>query len=165
MTYNVPSPNGGVFNGANALGYQNFIVFYTLLAQATGNVGDYGTPAASQNTQKLFETIQTFCNVKYINITSAAVDLSVSGNRAIYGLGTDFNQAATTIYTIKFMASDIDYITSANLKAFLDGNSSIVPFATTGVPITGPSTETLTAYNTTDAAETNTVYTVYTDLV
>ena len=167
MTNFMPlSPNGGIENGAYLNATSDFFLIYTLIGQATGpigaaNTGDTENAASdAQNLWKLMETVQTLVNAKYINVSSAVVDLSVAGNRAIYNFGTDFNQAATTVYTIKFMAEQPHMLTVANLTDLLEGNSAIVYNPTTGVPSSGGPV-TLSAYELTDAAATNTSITLF----
>ena len=159
MTYMVPSPNGGIENGDYLNADSSFFVIYTLVANAPGDFGS--TASAAQNLQKLIETVMTTSIVKYINVTSAVVDLSVSGNRAIYNFGTVFNQASTTVYTIKFMIEQTDFTTQASLTTLLEANSAIVYFPTVSVPTSG-GTVTLSAYELTNSSTTNTAINVYT---
>jgi hypothetical protein len=151
------SPNGGVENGAYQNATSDFVVINTVINHTAGDIGA-PLPTAEENTQKLFEMIMTTTNVKYINISSAVVDLSVSANRTALGLGTNFNQAATTVYTIKFMAEQIDFFNIAAFNALIEG--VMVPLPTAGVPTTS-GTVTLSAYEVTDAAATNLVATKY----
>lgn len=155
------SPNGGIENGAHLGATSDFVTINTVVALATGDIGggvvsplDQAIlPTNQENLQKLMELVQTTTNAKYINVTSAVVDLSISGNRTAYGLGTNFNQAATTIYTVKFMAEQINFFNLAAFAALVEGVP--VPNPTTGVPVNGPATVTISAYESTDAAATN----------
>lgn len=147
------SPNGGIFKGADLNGNSTFFKIFTVVDHGVGNFGDSNSD--SRNMIRLAELIQQKVNMKYINVTSAVVDLSVASNRALYNLGTDYNQAATTVYTITFMAEMAGFLTAADLIASLDNLE--VPFATAGVPITGPATRNETAYETSSASAKNTV--------
>lgn len=140
--------NGGIFDGANLGVNSDFVTITTVIAHADGNFGAGTTPTA--NLEKLMEKIQLLVNVKYIHVSSAVVDLSDAGARAVAGLGTNFNQAATTVYTIKFMTEQAGFL--AGLAAALDGVA--VPVPTTGVPH-ATAAATLSAYETSDAAEKN----------
>lgn len=145
------SPNGGIFNGADLGADSDFFKVYTVVAHTEGNFGD--TNSANRNLVRLMELIQTKVNVKYVKVSSAVVDLSVAANRAAISLGTDYNQAATTVYTISFMAEQGKFQTAAALLTELDGIAT--PFTTTGVPITGPATRNETAYETSSASAKN----------
>lgn len=152
------SPNGGVSNGAALGATADFVVMNTVIAHATGDVGA-PLPTNAQNLEKLMELVMTTTNAKYIQVSSAVVDLSVSANRTALGLGTNFNQALTTVYTIKFMAEQVNFF---NLAAF---NSLVQGFAvqnpTVGVPVNGPAVVTISAYETADAAAKNINVTKY----
>jgi len=159
------SPNGGIQNGAYQNATSDFVTINTVVALATGDIGGDSTvspldqailPTNQENLEKLMELVQTTTNCKYISVSSAVVDLSVSGNRTMYGFGTDFNQAATTIYTVKFMAEQIDFFNIAAFQALVEG--IVVPNPTTGVP-TNSGSVTISAYEATDPAATNIVAT------
>ena len=147
--------NGGIVNGSNLGANSDFVTIYTVIGHATG---DFGVSASdAQNAVKLFEMIGTKANVKYTKISSAVVDLSVSGNRTIYGLGTNFNQASTTVYTIKFMAEQAGYVTAANLAALIQGVT--VPNTTAAVPSSAGNAD-QSAYETASASLKNIVISV-----
>jgi len=153
MTYlETLSPNGGVENGNNALGSSDFITINTVVDFATGAIGA-PLPTNQENLKKLFELIQTTTNAKYIQVSSAVVDMSQSANRTLYALGTNFNQADTTIYTVKFMSEQVDAFQVIAFQTLIDGVS--VPNPTVGVPVNGPATETISAYKAFDAADGN----------
>ena len=147
------SPNGGVFSPANLQADSDFFVINTVIGLATGDVGDYATPNDAQNLQKLIEMISLRVNPKYIKVSSAVVDLSVSGNRVAMGLGTNFNQAATTVYTLHFMTEQTKFLTAASLAALIQGVP--VPAWAWGVPVNGPATANQSAYETVSASLSN----------
>lgn len=145
------SPNGGIANGADLLADSTFFKVNTVMAHATG---DFGSAAsAAQNLIRLMEIVQQKANVKYIKVESAVVDLSDAAVRASYALGSDYNQAATTVYTIKFMIEQAKFLDATALEALIQGITA--PFATAGVPITGPSTRSVTAYETVSTSARN----------
>lgn len=151
------SPNGGVFSPANLQADSDFVVINTVIGHATGDFGDVLVPSNAQNLEKLIEMIMTKVNVKYIKVSSAVVDLSDAGVRAVYGLGTGFNQAATTVYTIKFMSEQTKFISTAIINALIEGVAVVNP--TLAVPHNAAPAD-QTAYNTASAAEKNIVVTV-----
>src|SRR5690606_36301448 len=97
------SPNGGVKVGADLGANSDFVVIHTVIGHAAGDVGASGTANNQKNLQKLFEIINNLVNIKYVNVSSPVADLSDAGEAALYGLGSAFDQAATAVYTIKFM--------------------------------------------------------------
>ena len=148
------SPNGGVFSPADLMANSDFVTIYSVIGHATGDFGDVAVPSDAQNLEKLIEMVTTKINVKYIKVSSAVIDLSDAGQRAIYGLGTGFNQAATTVYTVKFMTEQTKFLTAASLAALIEGVT--VPNAKLAVPHNvAPADQ--TAYNTLSAAEKNIV--------
>jgi len=151
------SPNGGANNGANITGTPDFIIVNTLIDHTPGAYSTGLTDTA--NSFQFLNSVMQFANPKYVNFSSAVVDLSVSGNRTLYGFGTVYNQAATTIYTVKFTIEQTGFVTAANLGTALNGLT--VPFTTTAVPTSGGNVS-ITAYDTTGSGTTNTVIAVTT---
>ena len=146
------SYNGGVNGAANLQANGDFYTVYTVIGEATGSFGDPATPSNAQNLTRLVEAFETLTNMNYVSVSSAVIDLSVSGNRTIYGLGTNFNQAATTVYTVKFFAPQTAFATATTLKALIQGLA--LPNPTLAVPhASAPADQ--TAYETLDAAEKN----------
>lgn len=147
--------NGGIFNGADLGVNSDFFVIKTVIGHATGN---YGVATSdSRNLEILMEQVQQKINVKYISVASAVVDLSVAANAAAAGLGTNFNQAGTTVTTIKFMTEQAGFLTAASLAALIQGFAVANP--TVGVPSSaGPVT--LSAYETASASLKNISVTV-----
>lgn len=145
------SPSGGVLEGADLHGDAQFFTIYTVAAHEAGAYGD--TDSAKRNLFRLSQIIEQKINLKQISVSSETVDLSDADNRTFYGLGDDYNQAATDVYTVKFMVEQSGYLSDTTLEELLDGVA--LPFTTTGVPITGPSTRDISAYETSDADEKN----------
>lgn len=156
----IRSPFGGVRNGADITGDAEFVTIYTVLAHQTGDYGS--TVTAKRNLMRLMELIQQKVNVNYIHVSSAVVDLSDADTRTFYGLGTNFNQAATTMYTIKFIVEQSGFISESIINELIDG--VVMPFETAGVPITGPSTADLDTFDVDGAATKNVNVIVSADL-
>lgn len=158
---------GGVTSKETLTGDMNFFVVHTTVSMAEG---DYGASATNKrNLYKFMETVALGAQPVIVSVTSAAVDLSVSGNRTLYGLGTDYNQAATNVFTIKFAIEHDGALgtssTAANpavagsLASLLDGVA--VPAPTAAVPITGPATRTESTFETSSASAKNVAITFY----
>jgi hypothetical protein len=142
--------NGGIGNGADLGANSDFVVITTVIGHATGNFGV--APSDAQNLVKLMELVQQKINVKYIHVASAVVDLSDADARAAAGLGTNFNQAATTVTTIKFMTEQAGFLTADILAGLVDGVAVVNP--TVGVPSSAGAV-TLSAYEADNAATKN----------
>ena len=175
MTYPTNKVNGLVKSGTNLTGTQNFFVINTVIALAD-NTNFGTTPNAGRNLDQLVRYFAMAAFPAMISVSNLpAVDLSISGNRTAYGLGTTYNQANTSIYTLKIStekfgvwggsAADVaamltginatDPTVPGSLANYLDGRE--VPFATT---VPGNATP-VTAINTSDAVLKNTVVTFF----
>lgn len=154
----VRSPNGGVLNGADLTATADFVTLQTVIGQTTGNFGSAASTA--DNLFRLSELIQQKANMKYIKVSSAVVDLSDATNRAFYQLGTDYNQALTTVYTIKFVVDQSGFVSTSIIHDLLQGIAVVFP--TVGVPITGPAVRTISAYEIDSASAKNMAITITT---
>lgn len=159
--------NGGVATKETLTGDMDFFVVHTVVALTEGAYGS--TASATRNLVKFMETVSTGAQPVLVSVTSGVRDLSDSGQRTIYGLGTDFNQASTTVYTVKFAIEHAGALltgSDANNGALVGSlaykfDGAPVPFPTTAVPITGPATRTESAWETTSASARNLSVTHY----
>lgn len=142
--------NGGVATKETLTGNMDFVTIHTVAALDEGAYG--ATNSATRNLIRLVETISLGAQPVLTSVKETEVDLSVSANATLYGLGTDFNQAATTVYTLKFAVEHTGAVD--NLATDLQGLA--MPFTTAGVPITGPATRSITALETASASAKNT---------
>jgi hypothetical protein len=92
--------NGGIGSKETLTGDMDFFTIHTVAALEEGAYG--AVNSATRNLIRLVETISLGAQPVLVSVTEAVVDLSVAGNRAIYGLGSGFDQAGTTVYTMKF---------------------------------------------------------------
>lgn len=139
--------------------------FFTINTVNTLEEGAWGASnSGKRNLIKLVEALSMGAQPVLVSVTSAVVDLSVAGTRTFYGLGSNFNQASTTVYTFKFAVehsgvwgavSDADDSTvSGSVANKLSGLA--MPYTTAGVPITGPSTVSASSLITASGATKNT---------
>lgn len=157
----VQKVHGKVTSGETLTGNNDFFTVYTV---ADLEEGDFGTTASgTQNLVRMVEAISIGAQPVMVSVSEEVVDLSVSANATKYGLGTNFNQAATTVYTFKFaiehtgafgaIADADDATVQGTVANILDGLQ--LPFTTVGVPITGPATEDVSAFDAADPASKN----------
>lgn len=135
--------HSGVTSGEALTGNMDFFTVHTAVAIAEGAVTD--TASAKDNLVKIVETISTGAQPVLVSVSSAVVDFSVSGNRTLYAFGTEFDTAATTVYTLKFavehggvfgaVADADDPAIPYSLAARLKGLK--MPFTTAAVPGAG----------------------------
>jgi hypothetical protein len=92
--------NGGIGSKETLTGNMDFFTVHTVAALEEGAWGS--TASATRNLIKMVEAIATGAQPVLVSVSEAEVDLSVAGNRTEYGFGTGFNQAETTVYTLKF---------------------------------------------------------------
>lgn len=151
------SPNGGIKAGADLHGDSQYFTIHSVINHTAG---DFGDGDGEKNLQVLAEIIQQKVNLQHISVKSEVVDLSDAGERSFYGFGTNFNQAGTTVYTIKFLTEQPDFLSADVLLAMADDVD--VPVATT-VPATGGNVV-VDAYSTDDAAAKNLSVTVFEEL-
>jgi len=149
--------NGGIGSKETLTGDMDFFTVHTVAALEEGAYG--AVNSAKRNLIRMIETISLGAQPVLVSVSEEEVDLSVAGNRTTYGLGASFDQAATTVYTLKFAVehtgslgsiADADDVTvERSLAARLTG--TVMPFATT-VPITGPDTTSVTSLDAADGA-------------
>lgn len=147
--------NGGFVAGERLTGNMDFFTVHVLAELEEGAWG--AEESATRNLIKLVEAISTGAQPILTSLTSEVVDLSVSANATFYGFGSTFDEAGTTVYTLKFavehtgvFGSEVeaaDSTVSYSLAARLNG--VVLPFETT---VTG---ETVNVLNTAAGAGKN----------
>jgi hypothetical protein len=142
--------NGGIATKETLTGNMDFVTIHTVAAIAEGAYGSTNT--ATRNLIRLVETISLGAQPVLTSVKSEEVDLSDADIRAVYGLGTDYDQDDTTVYTLKFAVEHTGAVD--DLATTLDGLA--MPFTTAGVPITGPATRSITELDTDSATAKNT---------
>lgn len=156
--------NGGVTSGEALTGNMDFFTINTVIAIQEGDFGS--TDSAKRNLIKFAEAISMGAQPVLVAVSSAVVDLTVAGNRTLYGLGTGFNQAATTIYTLKFAVEHSEVFGTTALAAGTTAAYTLasrlkglkMPFATASVPGAGGD---ITAVDVDGAATKNTAITAF----
>lgn len=153
--------HGKILSGETLTGNNDFFTIHTVASLEEGDFG--ATASGATNLVRMVEAISTGAQPVLVSVNSEVVDLTVAANRTTYGLGTNFNQASTTVYTFKFaiehtgalgsVADADDTTVTGSLASILDGLG--LPFTTTGVPITGPSTVDVDTLDADDAAAKN----------
>lgn len=131
--------NGGVLGGENLSGDLEFFTIHTVVALAEGDFGVANS--ATRNLIEFSKAIRGGAQPVILSLTTATVDLSVAGNRTIYGLGTALQGATTVVHTIKFAIEHAgafgqgDDALDADIAYSLAGrlNGRPMPFTTTGV--------------------------------
>jgi hypothetical protein len=158
--------NGGIGSKETLTGNMDFFTVHTVAAIEEGAYGSANS--AKRNLIRMVEAVSMGAQPVLVSVSSAVVDLSVAGNRTIYGLGTNFNQAATTVFTLKFaiehtdafgtLAQAVDAAVAGSLASRLNGLA--MPFTTAAVPHdTAPVN--VTTLGTTGAATANTSITAF----
>ncbi len=142
--------NGGIGSKETLTGNMDFFTVHTLAPIEEGAWG--ATASATRNLIKLVEVISTGAQPVLVSVSEEEVDLSVSGNRAIYGFGSSFNQDETMIYTIKFaiehtgalgLIADADDATVAGTLANRL-NGVVLPFGPVTLDAVGATTKNVT---------------------
>lgn len=144
------NPNGGVKNGADITGDAQFYTIHTVIAHEAGDNGVADN--ASRNLIRLSEAIRMRVNMHYIHVSAEELDLSDADVRGALGLGTNFNQADTVVYTVKFAAEQSGCLKVADLVALLQGQAT--PFVTVDVPAQGGDVD-ISTYDLENAATKN----------
>lgn len=148
--------HGQVVNGEHLTSDMDFWTVYTVVAMTAGADVNSDTPTAANNLDRMIQFIGQRAQAVMVSVASAAVN----DPNTLYSLGTDYNQNATTVYTLKFATEHTGAWTDTasavnNLEESLDGLP--MPFTTAAVPITGLSTRNETAVETSSASAKNTV--------
>jgi hypothetical protein len=142
--------NGGIGSKETLTGNMDFFTVHTVVPVAEGAWGE--TVTATRNLIKLFEVFATGAQPVLVSVSEAEVDLTIAGNRTEYGLGTNFNQDETTIYTIKFA---IEHTGALGTVADADNatvvgslanrlNGVVLPFGPATLDLTGAATKNVT---------------------
>jgi hypothetical protein len=143
MSDNPLRRHGGIASKETLSGDMDFFTVHTVAALEEGAYG--AVNSATRNLIRLIETIALGAQPVLVSVSEEEVDLTVAGNRTLFGLGTNFNQDETTVYTLKFavehtgalgtVATADDVSVARSLAARLDGLE--LPFETAGVPAQG----------------------------
>jgi hypothetical protein len=142
--------NGGIGSKETLTGNMDFFTVHTVAAIEEGAWG--ATASATRNLIKMVEAVATGAQPVLVSVSEAVVDLSVAGNRTEYGFGTGFNQAGTTVYTLKFaiehtgalgsVADADDPAVVGSLANRLDG--VVLPFGPVTLDLDGAATKNTT---------------------
>lgn len=92
--------HGGVLNGETLTGDMDFFTVHTLIALEEGDWT--ATNNESRNLDVMTRAISLGAQPVLVSVSEAEVDLSDAPTATEYDFGTDYNQAATTVYTYKF---------------------------------------------------------------
>ena len=142
--------NGGVASKETLTGNMDFFTVHTVAALAEGAWG--ATATATRNLIKLVEAISTGAQPVLVSLSSASVDLSDAPTAAEYGFGTNYDDAGTTVYTLKFAIEHTgalgaiddadDVAVAGSLANRLDG--VVLPFGPVTLDLDGAATKNVT---------------------